>query len=54
MKKFHPFKWLLLIVIIVVAIPFIIIEELFRWLIALIGKIKLNYQFMMFIYQFTR
>lgn len=54
MKRFNLFKWLLLIVIIAVAIPLIIIEELFKWLFALIGKIKLNYQFMMFIYQFTK
>lgn len=54
MKRFSFFKLLLLIVIIAVAIPLIIIEELFKWILALIGKIKLNYQFMMFIYQFTR
>ncbi|MFY9308204.1 MAG: hypothetical protein WAQ28_04050 [Bacteroidia bacterium] len=53
MKQFNLFKWLLLIVIIAIATPLVILEELFRWFFKLIEKIKLNYQLMMFIYQFT-
>ncbi len=54
MKRFHLFKWLLLVVIIAVSIPLILIEELFKWIFSLIGKIKLNYQLMMFFYQFNK
>lgn len=54
MKKNIQFKWLLFIVIVAIAIPLIIVEEIFRKIISLFQKVRLNYQLMMFIYQYTR
>lgn len=54
MKRFTPFKWLLFIVIMTIAIPLIIVEEIFRKIISLLIKVRLNYQMLMFIYQYTR
>jgi hypothetical protein len=54
MKRFTPFKWMLFIVIVSIAIPLIIVEEIFRKIMSLLIKVRLNYQLMMFIYQYTR
>lgn len=54
MKRFTPFKCLLFIAIMAIAIPLIIVEEIFRKIISLFIKVRLNYQMLMFIYQYTR
>ncbi len=54
MKRFKLFNWLLIIFLLTISVPLTLIEEFFKWIFSLPGKIKLNYQFMMFLYQFTR
>lgn len=54
MKRFNILKGLLFILLVALSIVLNIVEEIIKFIFSLIAKIKLNYQLMMFIYQFAR
>ena len=49
MKRFNLLKGLLFLMILILSIPLTIVEEIFKGLVSLISKVKLNYQLMMFV-----
>lgn len=54
MKRLHPLKALLFLVILVLSIPLTIVEEILNGFVSLINKVKLNYQLMMYVRNLTR
>lgn len=51
MKRFNTLKALLCLLIILLSVPFTILEEIYKGVVAGLHKVRLNYQLMMYIKQ---
>jgi len=54
MKKVKILRGLLFIVIAVLFIPLILAEELYKWALLRVSKIRVNYQALLFVKQLTK
>lgn len=54
MKRFKILIHLLFLLILILSVPLVILEEIYIGFLRLIGKLKLNYQLMLFVKQLTR
>ena len=54
MKKNNPLMGLLFLLILILSIPLVIVEEIFKGFPLLIGKVKLHYQWMMVVRNLSR